>query len=1511
MTGFVYSGSSGAGPTSAFTYAAGLPLGECGNCLGQQLEKQSVQVRVVQPASSFLSLASGDAIVDIGATQDLIGRVAFEAMKYQLSLVGLQPIMVDVPVAVPLGIGGAAKVKGVALVPVSPGGVPGVLEFTILESEVPPLLSVGFLEFLGAEISLVSNLIRFTKIEVELLMNRLSTGHRTISLIHWRPEDGSFPVPDELKSKFGLKKGAFNLDCNAPSEYMKGSSGLTSSPSTLWMSADSGREVASNQTSEFSKTHEPNDSEGVAVEHVSENHMSCRSSISSSSSFTSSSPGSSEKSTDVKLCVHQFEESRHLRSTNGVATSGSEQSAEYLMGATNTRTVQKFDQSLPLSHGIHQHAHEGKVAGTAVQGLSHLGDLTPHVPPPDPGRGQESQQSAGVCGGHKLDTGFVSASQFQEDEARQPVRELDSLWGMRQPAILHAEGQSTQEQGKGKAQGIPIDSTHHYISGSGGGGYAGDDGAIMHYKDKLARATHFEGSLKCRSPSVHRGDEDALHLHAEHDDRHGPTECPAHSDDGKSGLLYRVNGQQSVADATDDVQREFCRRESAPQFGAASAAGSTDRRSNGRRHGLSLEHDGESQCTRSNRPLRWPAKLVTAAAVWNAVIPLSQTTAPVQAFLGNQGLGSDVWLIQDADIPSRRGPELCHQDRASRCSELPAPGRASGTQEVCHQGRVSGTSDLCPQDRVLSNSELCGQGRALSTSELCHQGRAPSTADLCHQDRACNYVHGGRSLSCLPDPWGHEVKIIGRSQLGGIWVREGTIQTSAVFAQEGELLDALDTLPQGSLSWIRLESEESGQRFEDRPYGVLRHRWNGDDGPVRCTLWLLSDKLLWLAGWADNLDCILRVDEGLGLDQKCWAIQSTALTESLREDVGREIPVKGHGSDLKRCGNSLTVLAMHEKKTPNQIDFAELFSPPRVSPEARALGLRVSNQVFDLEAGWDVRKVDHRKDFRSFQKESRPRFLTLSPECKAYSQLMNINWERMDPQKRAEIEREGALMWNFSLESAENQVDVGDYFALEHPAGAKSWKLKRTQALLRRPEVAVIEFDQCALGLTVVPSGELSRKRTKIATNHAGLAMQLASLQCSGDHTHVPLENNLAGKARIYPLALCQLLAQSAKEAVLGLTIPSFPTSQSWNLATDWPEDEEDEPATQAAPCIEEVTDADILEKDQPQPKVTESQKRMVLKVHVNTGHPPQEQFLRMMRAGGAHTHVLKYIKEEFQCEQCAIKNRPDNRRRAHCPRSFAFNRVVSIDVLYIKFQQKSIPILNMVCTGSNYQVAQRLPVPEGQLRTWPGDISCRLGLDSSGHRLCSSVTQAMSSKVVLSEDVNHKASCSTWPFPSVPGRTARQRGTAAGWRRNWIRRWTPVHALSLPCWNLMNSSPTSLRPRTGGSPGVDTLLRLWSLERLLAFQVSCCLMISQDYVVMKMPTQTHMGLMMPQPSSSEGMRFGRELVRQQWSRPRRKPSHEPWGQLLIRVGVGLLDSGSMFSGEVVHHKSFILVTVG
>ena len=98
---------------------------------------------------------------------------------------------------------------------------------------------------------------------------------------------------------------------------------------------------------------------------------------------------------------------------------------------------------------------------------------------------------------------------------------------------------------------------------------------------------------------------------------------------------------------------------------------------------------------------------------------------------------------------------------------------------------------------------------------------------------------------------------------------------------------------------------------------------------------------------------------------------------------------------------------------------------------------------------------------------------------------------------------------------------------------------------------------------------------------------------------------------------------------------------------------------------------------------------------------------------------------------------------------------------------------------------------------------------------------------------------------------------------------------------------------------------------KLLASQVSCCPMTSQDSVVMKILTVILTELMMPPLSLGEGTRFERELVKQLWNRPLRKPYPVLWGQQLIKAEVGPQDNGSMSLEEVVHPRSFILVIAG
>ena len=118
----------------------------------------------------------------------------------------------------------------------------------------------------------------------------------------------------------------------------------------------------------------------------------------------------------------------------------------------------------------------------------------------------------------------------------------------------------------------------------------------------------------------------------------------------------------------------------------------------------------------------------------------------------------------------------------------------------------------------------------------------------------------------------------------------------------------------------------------------------------------------------------------------------------------------------------------------------------------------------------------------------------------------------------------------------------------------------------------------------------------------------------------------------------------------------SFPTNAE---AEDEDEEaEEDNPAPAAKGVAAGATAS--------RARVSEEQKRLIRKLHINTGHPPADRFLRTLKAAGALPHVLEYVRDHFKCDDCAVKVQADSRRRAQCPRLYSFNRVVSVDVMYL-----------------------------------------------------------------------------------------------------------------------------------------------------------------------------------------------------------------------------------------------------
>ena len=111
---------------------------------------------------------------------------------------------------------------------------------------------------------------------------------------------------------------------------------------------------------------------------------------------------------------------------------------------------------------------------------------------------------------------------------------------------------------------------------------------------------------------------------------------------------------------------------------------------------------------------------------------------------------------------------------------------------------------------------------------------------------------------------------------------------------------------------------------------------------------------------------------------------------------------------------------------------------------------------------------------------------------------------------------------------------------------------------------------------------------------------------------------------------------------------------------------------------------ASMKDRQQAEPQKSQHQKDLVRKLRITTGHPRQDRFRRTLRAAGALPDALKNVRAESRWATCAVKRGPDPRRKAHCPRVFSFNKVLSMDVFFIQHDGVFEPTLNVVCHGTN-----------------------------------------------------------------------------------------------------------------------------------------------------------------------------------------------------------------------------------
>ena len=111
----------------------------------------------------------GHLIVDIAAGQALIGKAACVKWEHKLSSAGLCGVRVHCNMMTPKGVRGAAHPTRSMMMPTMIDGLPGVLQYTVVEEDIPELLPLSFQEKQGAMINLRTNKLHLPHLKQSFL----------------------------------------------------------------------------------------------------------------------------------------------------------------------------------------------------------------------------------------------------------------------------------------------------------------------------------------------------------------------------------------------------------------------------------------------------------------------------------------------------------------------------------------------------------------------------------------------------------------------------------------------------------------------------------------------------------------------------------------------------------------------------------------------------------------------------------------------------------------------------------------------------------------------------------------------------------------------------------------------------------------------------------------------------------------------------------------------------------------------------------------------------------------------------------------------------------------------------------------------------------------------------------------------------------------------------------------------------------------------------------------------
>lgn len=334
-----------------------------------------------------------------------------------------------------------------------------------------------------------------------------------------------------------------------------------------------------------------------------------------------------------------------------------------------------------------------------------------------------------------------------------------------------------------------------------------------------------------------------------------------------------------------------------------------------------------------------------------------------------------------------------------------------------------------------------------------------------------------------------------------------------------------------------------------------------------------------------------------------------------------------------------------------------------------------------LHNGFDLTTRSGLKKAAALVRESRPRYMHVSPPCDPWSPLQNCNQRTEEQRYRLQERRRahlrllrhcGRLVEIQILELNNNErrhlvgPELEHHAGGEHPLRAQSWKLCDMRYMTHLCGGRFV-VNGCRHGLKNPKTGRFLRKPWGWFSTHAKIREAL-ELKCNhSKDMHDLIQGDLTARTAIYPDLLCRRFAKALLQkdtrlfSVFGNFHDDFQDKEvvrfekgfigAGRSSDDVFDDDDYEPSI--APPSQEPAEAEPQQDPPPAPnppelgedEVDESHldgrdiDEKLRTIHRNLGHPCKETMLRMLRDAGVSELVLQRA-QNFECAECLQRGR-------------------------------------------------------------------------------------------------------------------------------------------------------------------------------------------------------------------------------------------------------------------------------